>query len=372
MRRVKVNLLSSGRFHILDLARELDKNGFDVMFYSFVPTWRAKKFGLREGCSFSLFWILGPFVYAERKLGKKITFLKWWRNRFQDWLTSKVMRKADITIALSGSFVISAKTAKKREDIVIIDRGSKHILEQKRILESIPALFSHTPIPDSNINRELDCYEIADYIFVPALHVERSFLIHGFPKEKLFLNNFGVDVSMFYEDKNVKKQYDLIMVGNWSYRKGCDLIIGAVKKMNLQFLHVGNIGDIDFPDDKNFTHVNAVDESKLVKYYNQAKIFVLPSREEGLSLVQVQAIACNLPIIGSPDSGAEDLRNLVEMQNYISLIKDYTVDSLVNEINNMMILYDSLDGKRYTGNSLQAISWSEYGKRCSRFLQSII
>lgn len=35
---MKINILSPGRFHVLDLARELDKNGFDVKFYSFVPT----------------------------------------------------------------------------------------------------------------------------------------------------------------------------------------------------------------------------------------------------------------------------------------------------------------------------------------------
>lgn len=30
---MKINILSPGRFHVLDLARELDKNGFDVKFY---------------------------------------------------------------------------------------------------------------------------------------------------------------------------------------------------------------------------------------------------------------------------------------------------------------------------------------------------
>ena len=32
----KINILSPGRFHVLDLARELAKNGYDVKFYSFL------------------------------------------------------------------------------------------------------------------------------------------------------------------------------------------------------------------------------------------------------------------------------------------------------------------------------------------------
>ena len=62
------------------------------------------------------------------------------------------------------------------------------------------------------------------------------------------------------------------MVGGWSYRKGCDLIIEAMKQMKLKFLHVGSIVDIPFPTNiPHFTHIDAVDQSKLINYYHQAK-----------------------------------------------------------------------------------------------------
>lgn len=90
------------------------------------------------------------------------------------------------------------------------------------------------------------------------------------------------------------------MVGGWSYRKGCDLIIEAMKQMKLKFLHVGSIVDIPFPTNiPHFTHIDAVDQSKLINYYHQAKIFLFPSREDGFGMVLSQAMACNLPIVGS-------------------------------------------------------------------------
>ena len=46
MNMIKINIFSPGRFHVCDLARELDKNGFDVKFYSFVSAKRAEKIGL--------------------------------------------------------------------------------------------------------------------------------------------------------------------------------------------------------------------------------------------------------------------------------------------------------------------------------------
>ena len=32
MKNLKINIISPGRFHVCDLARELDKNGWDVRF----------------------------------------------------------------------------------------------------------------------------------------------------------------------------------------------------------------------------------------------------------------------------------------------------------------------------------------------------
>jgi glycosyltransferase involved in cell wall biosynthesis len=42
-------------------------------------------------------------------------------------------------------------------------------------------------------------------------------------------------------------------------------------------------------------------------YYSQGSVFVLPSIEEGLALVLSQAMACGLPIIATPNTGAEEL-----------------------------------------------------------------
>jgi glycosyltransferase involved in cell wall biosynthesis len=41
--------------------------------------------------------------------------------------------------------------------------------------------------------------------------------------------------------------------------------------------------------------------------YSQASVLVLASVEEGLALVQAQAMACGVPIVATTNTGAEDL-----------------------------------------------------------------
>ena len=162
------------------------------------------------------------------------------------------------------------------------------------------------------------------------------------------------------------------MVGGWSRRKGADLIVDAILQTGLGFLHVGAIVDFPFPDSPQFTHVDPVDQPSLLQYYNLAKIFLLPSREEGLSMVQVQALACNLPIIGSMNSGAYDLKQRVEDPRFITLIKDWTVSAVVDAINETISFYPQLKGKKYAGTALEDLTWQAYGQRYAKNLHNIM
>mgnify|MGYP001617212124 CR=1 FL=1 len=49
------------------------------------------------------------------------------------------------------------------------------------------------------------------------------------------------------------------------------------------------------------------DWAELYLYYSQGSVFVIASTEEGLALVQAQAMACGLPVIATTNTGAEDL-----------------------------------------------------------------
>ncbi len=368
--KVKVNILSPGRFHVCDLARELNKLGFDVKFYSFVPSSRAESFGLPRKCSASLFGLLAPLVFLEKKA--------WWgrdcwtdlRRWVQDLVTSWTMRKADVLIAMSGEFNRSMEKARKAGTLIICERGSKHILDQKRILDSNPSV-KVSCISAYNVRRELRSYELADYIVVGAQHVEDTFLERGFRKEKIFVDLYGVELKDFHPVEDATKEYDFLMVGTWSFQKGCDLIAEAIRETRYTLLHVGAIGDVEFPAETQFRHIPPVDQKELYKYYSRAKVFLLPSRQDGLAMVQAQALACHLPIIASPDGGACDLKARVAMPEYISIIEEFTADAIIGKMDEMLQQIEQLRDRNYAGNALNDLTWEAYGRRYAEFLHRI-
>lgn len=367
MNKIKINIASTHRFHLLDLARELSRLGHDVTFYSYVPSKRCQKFGLPKDCSKSMFLLALPFFVLQKIFGNKPWIIKY-RNILLDNYLSYFMRPCDIYIGLGTAYLKSFKIAKKRfHAITILEWGSKHIDEQQRILRKIGA---PTNIEYFN-KRSRDDYSVVDYISIATQHVLDSFLKYGFDKSRFFVNPYGVDLSMFSYIPQ-KKIYDIIMVGNWSYQKGCDLIVDAIKHSDYKFLHVGSIVDCPFPkNDNRFTQVNAVDQPKLNAYYNQAKVFVLPSRQEGLAMVQAQAIACHLPLIGSKDSGAVDLQQMVDEPNYITIIEEHTWQAVLEGIKKSLKDYENLNENGYAGDAIKKLTWSAYGERYNKFIESL-
>ena len=134
---------------------------------------------------------------------------------------------------------------------------------------------------------------------------------------------------------------------------------------------MGGIVDFEFPVLPNFTHVDSVDQKLLVNFYNMAKIALLPFREEGLAMVQAQAIACNLPLVGSIDSGAEDLKSMVDYPEFITIIDVYTPECVKNAIYSSLNKYEQLSNKIYGGSAIKNLTWAAYGIRYSIFLEEI-
>jgi glycosyltransferase involved in cell wall biosynthesis len=119
---------------------------------------------------------------------------------------------------------------------------------------------------------------------------------------------------MFRPEPKADNRFRVLFAGAQSIRKGIGYLFEAlrplVKSGAVDLWLVGPTPDGKEILEKNadlFTHHGVQPRSKLSWYYSQASVLVLPSIEEGLALVQPQALACGLPVIASVNTGSEDL-----------------------------------------------------------------
>jgi starch synthase len=275
------------------------------------------------------------------------------------------MEPCDVFIGMSGLCVRSARAAREKFGAkIFLERGSRHILSQKEILEAIPGM-RKPAVPEFNVRRELWGYDFADVVSIPSRHVERSFLERGFPAKKLFCNPYGVDLTMFPPTpKPANKIPTLVFAGTWSLRKGCDVLAKAVEGRPWRLIHAGAVADAPLPKLANFESLGFVPQSKLARIYGQADVFVLPSRQDGFGMVLSQALACGLPLVCTDRTGGEDLREFLDDPSWVTVVPAGDAAALRHGIEQAIAKAGTQNGFRdILGSQRGRFSWRAYGER---------
>jgi alpha-maltose-1-phosphate synthase len=366
-RPLSIAIAGAGRFHLLDLARELHALGHRVQFYSYVPRSRARSFGLPAECHVSLLPFALPALAWQRLAPG---FMPRLRERIMyaalNCAMILLLRRCDVFIGMSGIYLEAARFARMRYGAGIwLERGSRHILSQDCILAAIDGAERPSRL---TVRRELAGYEIADRIVVPSRHAKESFATIPDLRAKLFRNPYGVDLSMFpaRDLKTSTQPVALLYVGTWSLQKGCDLLEEAVRGVEgIKLTHVGAIGDLRFPRCfPRFVHRGPVAQSELKQFYAAADLFVLASRQDGFGMVLSQALASGLPVVCTDRTGGGDLAEMPGVASRITIIPAGDADALAEALRCWRDrLLDGHAVSPFGETERQLLSWAAYARR---------
>ena len=124
----------------------------------------------------------------------------------------------------------------------------------------------------------------------------------------------GVDTDEFKPSKvnSKSKVLRLVSTGRLIERKGYKYLIRAMEgidNIKLTLIGEGNQEDSlkELAKGLDVDFVGYVEHSKIVKYYQNADVFVLPSLNEGMSNSVLEAMACGLPVIVTDVGGTKEL-----------------------------------------------------------------
>jgi glycosyltransferase involved in cell wall biosynthesis len=156
--------------------------------------------------------------------------------------------------------------------------------------------------------RYLEEYDLADLLLVFSHKAAESFLLQGFPEDKLFYLPNGVDVDRFKPGRR-PSIFRAIFSGALIERKGIHVVLEAWHRLNLKNAELWLIGTVHEearPYLKEFWRDNIKllgFRADIEKYLSQGTIYVFPSRLEGNAKTVNEAAACGLPIITTREAG---------------------------------------------------------------------
>jgi len=208
------------------------------------------------------------------------------------------------------------------------------------------------------------CNLHADEVWVPSSHNKRVFEESGM-KKPIYLMPLGIDETIYSNKTNLENgaipnedlffdilgkphkeginSFRFLTLFGWSYRKGIDILIQSFIRAfrgadNVVLLivstHVGPehvLADVsryckmvrssDYPQILFYPHVTP--EENMPSIYKMGHAFIHTSRGEGFSLPQIEAAACDLPVISCNNTG---------MSEYLTDDNAYLIKSFEQEI----------------------------------------
>ena len=384
---MKVSIIVGGRFHAFDLAEQLHKKNYlKKLVTSYPKTYVKNNFNIDTNNIISL-----PLKEILFRSFKKVKFIDEYLDI--DLITAKLFAKkaskltnfsdTNILVGWSSFSLYSFEESKKYNCINILERGSTHIEFQRDILREEYDLLGIRPdLPSRKlIEIEQKEYELSDYICVPSEFAKKTFLDKGYDENKVVKTIYGVDLSKFNVHGKIKtkNKFNIICVGSLSVRKGIIYLINAFNDLKLKNSNLIFVGNVEKKLDKILSQklndrikiFKSVNQNSLKNFYINSSVYVTCSVEEGLSMVQLQAMACGLPVICTENSGGREIIEDGE-NGFILPIRD--VEKLKEKLK---YLYDNRDimysmGEKAEKKAKSFLDWDNYGRKMINFYSSLL
>src|SRR3989338_1197214 len=381
---MKVILSVPGKWHLFQVARELEKRDVLKKVFTSLPRFRVYP---TEGIPrdklqcLPLGEIFGQasrrFFGIERNAYSQ-GLLKLKNDIFDAQVAAHLHRRckgAFVYHGLSSAQVRSLEAAKRAGAKTVLERASTHILFQNRILKEEydrHGVKTGSHQPQWLVENELKEYEIADKILVPTHFVKKTFMDEGVDEKKILVIPFGTNLDTGRLSARPKKngKFTVLYVGHVDFRKGVPYILEAAKSLcskasDIEFVLVGPVRPLFKRLLSGYSDVcqvlGYVGHDRLAEIYSRADLFVFPSLEEGLALVQLEAMSHGLPVLSTCNAGAEEIIESGR-EGYILPLRD---SAAIEE--RVLELYHDRARCRQMGEAAKkkalVQSWSNYAER---------
>jgi glycosyltransferase involved in cell wall biosynthesis len=374
-----------GTFHHFELARELNSRGHLKKIYSTFPWKRLAREGVPREKVGMFPWLhtpltlLGRYGCKPRWLEDELGYFN--ALAFDDWLAGRVL-ECDAFIAISGAGLKTGRLVQQRGGKFICDRGSTHTRYQDQVVSEEFRRWGVELQPNDERDnvREEAIYEQADAITVPSSFVRQTFIDMGIPGEKVKTIPYGVRLENFFPVALPPEDaFEVLFVGSVSLRKGVPYLLQAfaqIRHPRKRLRVVGALHDsvkvaLSRLPLEQVELLGAVDQQRVRQLMSTSHVLVLPSIEEGLALVQGQALACGCPVIATPNAGAEDLF-ADGVEGFIVPVR--SVDALTQRM--QQLADDPLLQKEMSRAALARVQkiggWAEYGRQWEDYLKKML
>ncbi len=282
----------------------------------------------------------------------------------------KINKESNILVTYPAGFFKTINGAKRQKMTTVIVEDVAHPKSSHEIMKQISKKHK------LNKNRVKLANE-TDYTITFSDFSRQTYVDNGFPEDKVFAVPTGTDIEKFRPGTKEDDLFRVIAVGNYNNRKGFQYLLKTwenLKLENAELVIVGNpqgeMKKIIKEYRKKLSNLRVIYyTTDVVRYYQNSSVFILPSLLEGSARVVYEAMACELPVICTPETGSV-IEN--EKEGYIIPSKDVSaIEKAILKLYNNPEHAKQL-GKRGRKKIVEKYQWKHFSDRVHTVIKEII
>jgi glycosyltransferase involved in cell wall biosynthesis len=299
---------------------------------------------------------------------------------FDAWFTSHLKSGTRTVFFLSGCGLRAGRVARASGAVTVVESGSTHtdfqhciVTEEYRRNGLTAPLF-----PAAYRDRVRREFEETDFIQIPSEFVRLTYLEKGIPAAKILKASYGADVSGFAarEKEDVAEPFRVICPSGVNLRKGARVLVEAWRRLGWKAAEA-ELHWIGWPNHPEVRHLfepapqgivwhGWMSHAELAALYRSCDVLTLPSFEEGLARVLVEAAASGVALIATPNTGVEDFFTPGQPEGWLIPCGD--VDALCAALAEARANRDATFalGQRGAARARNGFSWEDYGRQVRR------
>ena len=237
------------------------------------------------------------------------------------WVKSK-LKPGDHILSSYAYANASFEWVRRHGGKTFLDGGNSHPENFWEILSDEHRRWNcpYPPVARHYYERSKAMMEHVDYVFASSSYVANSFLKRGFAPDQILRNIYPVDLTCFTPRTTPRPKDQplrIVNTGGITLRKGSPYLLEAFRiilkhEPGARLMLTNTVDDSMKPilphyNDLPIDWSPSLQHPQLAERLRSADVFVLPSLEEGLARTSLEAMACGLPVVVTPNTGSNDL-----------------------------------------------------------------
>ena len=265
--------------------------------------------------------VVTKLATGRGKIQNRNRWVFWHNAQFDAWVAGHLQEFGNLAFGYESASQLTFRRAINLEiprvlyqPIACAELAIKLLDEEARRFPALADTLRYNWFPEAELQRRQEERRLANAIICASQFTKRSLIEAGIEAEKIFVEPYGVDQSLFKGSAEKFANFSVIWASSYTQTKGIGYLLEALSREpvpGIELVLAGFPYGTDavslYEDRIRVRRLGHLNRRELAQVMRRCHVHVYPTLLDGFGRNIIEAMASGLPVITTPNCGGPDL-----------------------------------------------------------------